>query len=293
MKNTNKNNTTKVRRTNKKIAASICAVIAATAMVTGIAVFSASANTSEIAPVRSAFSITVKPDTADTEKTQKPETENKTDKTEKSENTQKAAQPEQNKKDEAVNANGKHPGESGYNYQTVADTNNTQPAVKQAQSVLEVQAEPTAEVVKHPGEAGSNYVDENGKHPGESGCSYQAAADEKTDVTPTAVFSGDFESVNGRGIVLTVAKADPYNTAYCTVKVPNGENSYIVYGFLATVYEDKMYYAGGTKTEMVYDEKGNIVEGKQIDANHEGHIVMTKEGYVWVDSDESTFTFAY
>ena len=43
----NTKNTTKVRKTNRKIAATVCAVIAATAMVTGIAVFTASAKTIE------------------------------------------------------------------------------------------------------------------------------------------------------------------------------------------------------------------------------------------------------
>ena len=288
MKNTN--NTSKVRRANKKIAATICAIFAATAMVTGIAVFTASANTIESAPARisTAFFFFLKADTVDTAKTEKTETAPKTEKTE------KAAQPEEKKADDTVNANGKHPGESGYNYQTVADTNNTQPAVKQAQSVLEVQAEPTAEVVKHPGEAGCNYVNENGKHPGESGYNYQPVVEQTAAATtPTSVFSGEFVDVNNKNIVLTVAKADMYDTAYCTVNIAQGNGKYTVYNFMAPVYEDKMYYAGGTVTEITYDANGTVVESKVVDSNHTGHVVMTKEGYVWVDSDETHCVFAY
>ena len=288
MKNTNTNNTTKVRRTNKKIAATICAIFAATAMVTGIAVFTASANTIESAPARisTAFSTTVKADTVDTAKTEKTETAPKTEKTE------KAAQPEGKKADDTVNANGKHPGESGYNYQGVAETNDNAQAQQQAPAAEQTQQ--AAEIEKHPGEAGCNYVNENGKHPGESGYNYQPVVEQTAAATtPTSVFSGEFVDVNNKNIVLTVAKADMYDTAYCTVNIAQGNGKYTVYNFMAPVYEDKMYYAGGTVTEITYDANGTVVESKVVDSNHSGHIVMTKEGYVWVDSDETHCVFAY
>ena len=283
MKNTN--NTTKVRRTNKKIAATICAIFAATAMVTGIAVFTASANTIESAPARisTAFSTTVKADTVDTAKTEKTETAPKTDKTEKT---------EEKKADDTVNANGKHPGESGYNYQGVAETNDNAQAQQQAPAAEQTQQ--AAEIEKHPGEAGCNYVNENGKHPGESGYNYQPVVEQTAAATtPTSVFSGEFVDVNNKNIVLTVAKADMYDTAYCTVNIAQGNGKYTVYNFMAPVYEDKMYYAGGTVTDITYDANGAVVESKVVDSNHSGHIVMTKEGYVWVDSDETHCVFAY
>lgn len=282
MKNTN--NTSKVRRANKKIAATICAIVAATAMVTGIAVFTASANTIESAPSRisTAFSTMVK---AETEKT---ETAPKTEKTE------KAAQPEEKKADDTVNANGKHPGESGYNYQGVAEANTNNNAQAQQQAPAAEQTQQAAEIEKHPGEAGCNYVNENGKHPGESGYNYQPVVEQTAAATtPTSVFSGEFVDVNNKNIVLTVAKADMYDTAYCTVNIAQGNGKYTVYNFMAPVYEDKMYYAGGTVTEITYDANGTVVESKVVDSNHTGHVVMTKEGYVWVDSDETHCVFAY
>ena len=239
MKNTN--NTTKVRRTNKKIAATICAIFAATAMVTGIAVFTASANTIESAPSRisTAFATTVKADTVDTAKTEKTETAPKTDKTEKTEEKK------------------------------------------------------AAETEKHPGEAGCNYVNENGKHPGESGYNYQGVVEQTAATTPTSVFSGDFVAVNNTNTVLSIVKADMYDTAYCTIKVAQDGGKFRVYNFMAPVYEDKIYYAGGTVTDITYDANGAVVESKVVDSNHSGHIVMTKEGYVWVDSDETHCVFAY
>ena len=285
MKNTN--NTSKVRRANKKIAATICAIVAATAMVTGIAVFTASANTIESAPSRisTAFSTTVKADTVDTAKIEKTETAPKTEKTE------KAAQPEEKKADDTVNANGKHPGESGYNYQGVAETNDN--AQAQQQSPAAEQTQQAAETEKHPGEAGCNYVNETGKHPGESGYNYQGVVEQTAATTPTSVFSGDFVAVNNTNTVLSIVKADMYDTAYCTIKVAQDGGKFRVYNFMAPVYEDKMYYAGGTVTEITYDANGTVVESKVVDSNHTGHVVMTKEGYVWVDSDETHCVFAY
>ena len=137
-------------------------------------------------------------------------------------------------------------------------------------------------------------MNENGKHPGESGYNYQPVVEQTAAATtPTSVFSGEFVDVNNKNIVLTVAKADMYDTAYCTVNIAQGNGKYTVYNFMAPVYEDKMYYAGGTVTDITYDANGAVVESKVVDSNHSGHIVMTKEGYVWVDSDETHCVFAY
>ena len=137
-------------------------------------------------------------------------------------------------------------------------------------------------------------MNENGKHPGESGYNYQPVVEQTAAATtPTSVFSGEFVDVNNKNIVLTVAKADMYDTAYCTVNIAQGNGKYTVYNFMAPVYEDKMYYAGGTVTEITYDANGTVVESKVVDSNHTGHVVMTKEGYVWVDSDETHCVFAY
>ena len=103
MRNTNineettMNKTTKTRRTNRKFIASICAVVAATAMITGIAVFTASADPIKGAPETKISS------TIPMEKTEK---ETKKDEAKQEVKTET--------KDETVNV--KHEGEAGYNY---------------------------------------------------------------------------------------------------------------------------------------------------------------------------------
>ena len=94
MKNTNKVNnivkeetTVRSRKTNRKFIASVCAVVAATAMITGVAVFTASAEPIKSAPDRT-ITATIKME--------------KTDPAE--------------KQADQVDQNGKHPGEAGYRY---------------------------------------------------------------------------------------------------------------------------------------------------------------------------------
>lgn len=85
----------KARKTNGKIAASVCAAFAALAMVTGLAVFSVSADNETAAKTTTATSVT----------------QNNAVKVNKSQKTQD--------KNQTANANGKHPGECGYGYNEV------------------------------------------------------------------------------------------------------------------------------------------------------------------------------
>ena len=288
MKNTNNNNTVKVKRTNKKIAASVCAVVAAAAMATGIAVFTASANTSDKSPVKPFFSSISVQDMTELYKAENTEKKDTSDKTEKPGDTQKSAQPQTNNKDNEVNQNGKHPGESGYNYQPVAQTNNTASVQQKAPLVIEVQ--PASEQVKQQAAPAQTQTP---TAPAANTNDKQPAAETNNAVAPTEIFSGKFTDVNNKDIVLNIAKADMYNTAYCMVNIAKGNGEYAVYSFMANVAEDKMYYTGATVTEITYDAKGEIVSSKALEDKHEGHIVMTKEGYVWVDSDGTHCVFAY
>lgn len=293
MNNTNTNNTNntnennkevKARRSNRKIIASVCAVIAATAMITGIAVFTASAHHIENAPARQTVTTAVSQDSSSkaetTVKTSKPDESKKAEKASGSSKSaaetvkQVAAAPQQVttsakvqpvQQTQTVNGNGKHPGESGYAYKA-------EPVNAAASK------EDQPEIVKHPEECGFNYqaVIDN----------YNATA------VASDIYSGDFTDCANNGNVLTIAKANDF-TAYCTVKMAKGNGEYTVYGFMGIIYGDKMYYTSGTKNAIVYDANGNVVSSQELDCGHSGHVVMTKEGLVWVDSDETHIVFAY
>ena len=285
-------NTAKARRTNNKFIASICAVIAATAMVTGIAVFSASASEISSAPAKPAVTAAaqVKAPVAAEVKTE-----------------EKAAV----KAEDTVNENGKHPGESGYGY---TDEENAQPrmlgfnfeAVKRNYELYEQQqaagkqaeaktaeseqseANQTVEQAsegKHEGEAGCNYVNENGKHPGESGYGYN----EKKQGT---LFPSDiYNDVNGTNASLEIATYDGI-TCYCTVTLPNGIGRQVIYGFMGTANGSTMEYTGATKNDRTIDENGAIINTTLIEKNHYGTVNRTEKGLVWQDIDGNSCVFA-
>lgn len=289
-------NTAKARRTNNKFIASICAVIAATAMVTGIAVFSASASEISSAPAKPAVTAAaqVKAPVAAEVKTE-----------------EKAAV----KAEDTVNENGKHPGESGYGY---TDEESAQPrmlgfnfeAVKRNYELYEQQqaagkqeakqaeaktAEPEQSEVKkdvqqaaaekQPGEAGFNYVNESGKHPGESGYGYN----EKKQ--GTLFPSGIYNDVNGTNASLEIATYDGI-TCYCTVTLPNGIGRQVIYGFMGTANGSTMEYTGATKNDRTIDENGAIINTTLIEKNHYGTVNRTEKGLVWQDIDGNSYVFA-
>ena len=181
---TNKNTkTAKIKNAHRKAFTTFCAMLAATAVITGIAVFTASAAQIKSAPEKTAVALT----TTTTTTTSATTTTTK--------QTQATAE---------TNKNGKHPGEAGYRYDenqqsAMATTTVKTTAAPIYNYVAPVQTAPVtttttkaavttqvAEAVtnaygKHPGEAGCNYNEdiENaqmtnayGKHPGEAGCCY-------------------------------------------------------------------------------------------------------------------------
>ena len=148
----NNTKTAKIKNAHRKAFTTFCAMLAATAVITGIAVFTASATQIKSAPEKTSTSVTMaaKPTTTTTTTTTSSAVTTTTTK-------QAQATAETNK-------NGKHPGEAGCNYNE--DLEN---------------AQMTNAYGKHPGECGFGYFEarENadvtnayGKHPGEAGYCY-------------------------------------------------------------------------------------------------------------------------
>ena len=185
---TNKNTkTAKIKNAHRKAFTTFCAMLAATAVITGIAVFTASATQIKSAPEKNAVALTTTTTTTTSATT-----------TTTTKQTQATAE---------TNKNGKHPGEAGYRYDenqqnAMATTTVKTTAAPIYTYVAPVQTAPVtttttkaavttqvAEAVtnangKHPGEAGCNYNEdiENaqmtnayGKHPGECGFGYDEA----------------------------------------------------------------------------------------------------------------------
>ena len=116
MNNTKSTNASKVRKANKKFVATICAVITATAMITGVAVFNASASDAVEAPTKPISTIvTVANENA--QKTAK--ADNKADDTKAAFSSEIKLEPKAEINTEAAQKSTdavKHPGESGYYY---------------------------------------------------------------------------------------------------------------------------------------------------------------------------------
>ena len=191
----NNTKTAKIKNAHRKAFTTFCAMLAATAVITGIAVFTASATQIKSAPEKTSTSVTMaaKPTTTTTTTTTTSAVTTTTTK-----QTQATAE---------TNKNGKHPGEAGYRYDenqqnAMATTTVKTTAAPIYNYVAPVQTAPVtttttkaavttqvAEAVtnangKHPGEAGCNYNEdlENaqmtnayGKHPGECGFGYDEA----------------------------------------------------------------------------------------------------------------------
>ena len=275
MNNTKSTNTSKVRKANKKFVAAICAVITATAMITGFAVFNASASDAIEAPTKPISTIvTVANENA--QKTAK--VDNKADDTKTEFSSEIKLEPKAEINTEAAQKSTdavKHPGESGYYY---------------AQN--ESAAQKSTDAVKHPGESGCNYAQNESaaqkstdavKHPGESG--YYYAANQN-------LFSKDhFVSSDGSRAAMEVTYAGN-NSYVCTIRMANSYNNEFVYSFKGVVRGPEIDYTQGAKFDVTYDDNGNIIKNVKIGSDHSGTIERSSAGtFVWIDSDETHVTF--
>ena len=274
------NKTAKVRKHNKKVIASIFAVVSAAAVITSIAVFTASASTIKDAPKAAAVTTAASavPTTVKTEEMGAGK-----------EVTRAAVTSEvktETKQAETVSKYVKHPGESGYCY----DAN---------QNGTDTSAVKSANIVKHPGESGYCYdanlngTDTSGvksanivNRPGESGYCYDV------NQNPAAEFkSGRYVSADGTRAELVIAKPDDI-VCYCTIRYGNTYNNDTVYGFMGTVKGSEIEYTRGSKNDMTYDNNGNVAKAIEIDRNHEGTIKITETGTLhWIDSDGTSVNF--
>ena len=296
MKNTN----VKVK-TSRRFIASICAIVAATAMVTGIAAFSASASDIQDAPVKPLVTASVKVDTKKAEvkpaekaveKAAEKKTETKTENNSTDEQSQQprmlgfnfeavkrnyelyeqAEKAQEATQEDQVNEYGKHPGECGYRY----NENENAAAEQQTQQAPAEKEQQATE---------TDHVNENGKHPGECGYGFTGKTEN------TAFPSGIYVDVNGTNAEIEIATYDG-TTCYCTVTLPNGIGKKVIYGFMGIANGNTMEYTGGTKNEQTVAENGAAAGTKLIDKNHFGTVVKTDAGLQWQDNDGNAYVFA-
>ena len=299
MNNTKSTNASKVRKANKKFIATICAVITATAMITGVAVFNASASDAIEAPTKPISTIvTVANENA--QKTAK--ADNKADDTKTAFSSEIKLEPKAEINTEAAQKSTdsvKHPGESGYYYaqnesaaqkSTDADKHPGESGYNYAQN--ESAAQKSTDAVKHPGESGYYYAQNESaaqkstdavKHPGESG--YYYAANQN-------LFSKDrFVSSDGSRAAMEVTYAGN-NSYVCTIRMANSYNNEFVYSFKGVVRGPEIDYTQGAKFDVTYDDNGNIIKSVKIGSDHSGTIERSSAGtFVWIDSDETHVTF--
>ena len=306
---------TKATKNNKTMIAAISALVTATTMAAGLAVMAAFAPANKIetkAPAQ-AVTTTEAPKTVNAQSVQAAQNEHKT--TVKSETkTPKAA----TKK--TVN-------EIAPVQQTAPVVEQqTAPAVVEQQApvvtqqaapvVVEQQAAPAAaqqtdkvnELGKHPGECGYGYVNENGKHPGECGYGYaeaeQQAAVPAQQTKLCTVPEGQnndwtvhnakdgfpvgcyFGKTNAKS-TLNVVMVNSY-TYTITVTVSTGDFTANVYNITAYANGSKMEYSGASKSAVVYDANGNVIETNFIDNGHKGTFDASDAGYTWIDTDGTT-----
>ncbi len=323
MNNTKSTNASKVRKANKKFIATICAVITATAMITGVAVFNASASDAIEAPTKPISTIvTVANENA--QKTAK--ADNKADDTKTAFSSEIKLEPKAEINTEAAQKSTdsvKHPGESGYYYaqnesaaqkSTDADKHPGESGYNYAQN--ESAAQKSTDAVKHPGESGYYYAQNESaaqkstdavKHPGESGYNYaqnESAAQKSTDAVKHPgesgyyyaanqnLFSKDrFVSSDGSRAAMEVTYAGN-NSYVCTIRMANSYNNEFVYSFKGVVRGPEIDYTQGAKFDVTYDDNGNIIKSVKIGSDHSGTIERSSAGtFVWIDSDETHVTF--
>ena len=267
MNNTKSTNASKVRKANKKFVAAICAVITATAMITGVAVFNASASDAIEAPTKPISTIvTVANENA--QKTAK--ADNKADGTKTAFSSEIKLEPKAEINTEAAQKSTdavKHPGESGYYYaQNESAAQKSTDAVKHpgesgynyAQN--ESAAQKSTDAVKHPGESGYYYAQNESaaqkstdavKHPGESGYNYaqnESAAQKSTDAVKHPGESGYYYAQNESA---AQKSAD-------AVKHP-GESGYYYAANQNLFSKDRFVSSDGSRAAMEVTYAGNNI----------------------------------
>lgn len=251
--------TNKVRKTNKKFIATICAVVAATAMVTGIAVFTASAS---------------KNDTAKNSPTSVSQivSDKSTDSSSQASTVQQAPVQQQNIQQAPVQQQDvqQAPVQQQDVQQAPVQQQNIQQAPVQQQNI---QQTPVQQQTVQQSAQDSKPVIPQGE-----------VNDWKTHDAKDGFPIGSYFS--GKS-TLVVNKLD--NVKYAiTVTVPTGNNTAVVYNISAAANGSKMYYSGAVKSSVEYDANGNVVNTAVIDNNHKGTFDASDAGYTWADTEGTT-----
>ena len=315
MKNT-KN--TKNAKNSKTVIAAVSALVTATTMAAGLAVMAAFAPANKIENKAPASVVTTAaaPKTVNAQSVQAAQNEHKT--TVKSETkTPKAA----TKKDTAEKAPAvtQQAAPAVTQQAAPAVTQQAAPVVTQqaAPVVVEQQAAPAVtqqaetdkvnELGKHPGECGYGYVNENGKHPGECGYGYVAPEQTTAPAQQTKLCTvpegqnndwtvhnakdgfpvGCYFGKTNAKSTLNVVMVNSY-TYTITVTVSTGDFTANVYNITAYANGSKMEYSGASKSAVVYDANGNVIETNFIDNGHKGTFDASDAGYTWIDTDGTT-----
>ena len=306
---TNTTNTTKaakVRKTNRKIVATVCAVIAATAMITGIAVFSASAKTIKSNTESSAVTASVQNTTT--------QAQNKAEETTKAAVQQEA--PVVQKQTAPVVQQQEAPAvqkqEAPVVQQQEAPTvqKQTAPVVqKQEAPVVQQQTAPVVQKQEAPvvqkQEAPVVQKQEAPVVQQQEAPAVQKQEDQydkiltipegevndwKTHDAKTGFPIGQYLDRSQKKF-LNVTKLDRCNYSI-TVKIITGENTADIYNISAVANGSKMYYTNAAKSEVVYAEDAvSVVESKIVSSGHSGTFDASDAGYTWVDSIDGTMVF--
>ena len=265
---TNTKNTSKVRKTNRKIVASVCAVIAATAMITGIAVFSASAKTIKNNTDSSSVSTVSVQDT----KTQDQNNTNETKKADVQQQTvsevQKQEAPEVKKQEAPVVQQQDAPAVQQQDAPVVQQQE--APVVQQQTAPVVQQQEDQYDKILTIPEGEVN--------------------DWKTHDAKTGFPIGQYFDRSGTKF-LNVTKLDRCNYNI-TVKIITGENTAAIYNISAVANGSRMEYTNAVRSEVVYAEDAvSVVESKIVSSGHSGTFDASDAGYTWIDSIDGTMVF--
>ena len=261
-------NTAKTTKASRKFTASVCAAITAAVMVTGIAVFSASASEIDSAPKTTAVTtVTTQSAVQTTAVSEAP----------KPIQTQPAASA-------TVSAKSVKPPVKTTAKQTTV-------SVKEVKQPVQTTVSQTAAETKTEKSADTAFVNKYGKHPGE--CGYGYTENEPEDANAQVkdnIPTGSFNAANGAKITLDIVPVAE-NTYYCTVSALNKKGSYTLHGFVGIAKDDVVNYNGGAKSIAAFDKDGNVTGNEFISDGHCGTITKTNAGLEWADSDGSTVVF--
>ena len=295
---TNTTKAARVRKTNRKIAATVCAVIAATAMITGIAVFSASAKTIKSNTESSAVTTSVQNTTTQAqnkaEETTKAAVQQEAPVVEKQEAPavqQQTAPVVQQQEAPAVQKQTapvvQQQTAPVVQQQTAPVVQKQEAPAVQQQTAPVVQKQEAPVVQKQEAPAVQKQEDQYDKiltiPEGE-------VNDWKTHDAKTGFPIGQYLDRSQKKF-LNVTKLDRCNYSI-TVKIITGENTADIYNISAVANGSRMYYTNAAKSEVVYAEDAvSVVESKIVSSGHSGTFDASDAGYTWVDSIDGTMVF--